>query len=233
MARDDGALVWNACVQLIGFAGHPSFIFDTAKRFLSEPADLGVQWYLSDMMLNGCSLRAVEPLLQLHDAATDRNARRHIEHCLSALLEEGHGELDDGPEAHEVPDPDYPEPFTEYRTVLNQAGYIEKVRAVTAKVAQGLDSPAQPVTAGKPLDLQALVLRLYERIRSGAESDSRMEWERMCFEAFTGIDCSGFYADGRLQRLAAMAVLEGFLDSGGAARFKTGTRYFFAHPIEP
>jgi hypothetical protein len=55
----------------------------------------------------------------------------------------------------------------------------------------------------------------------------------MCFEASTGIDCSDFYEGGNLQRLAALAVLEGFLDSRAAARFEIGTRYFFAHPIEP
>lgn len=232
MARDDGALVWNGCVQLIGFAGCQTFIFDTAEQFLSKPEDLGVQWYISDMMLNSCSLRAVEPLLKLHGAATDRDARRHIEHCLSTLLEEGSGDIDDGPEEYEVPDPDYPEPFTEYRTVLDREGYIKKVRATAAQVAQNLAFPDQPVAAGKPFDFQALVMRLYDRICSGAESGSKMEWERMCFEAFSGIDCSEFYKGGRIQRLAALAVLEDFLDSGGAARFEIGTRYFFSHPIK-
>lgn len=233
MARNDEALVWNACVQLIGFAGRQPFVFDTAERFLSSPGDRGVQWYISEMMLNACGLRAVEHLLNLHQASTERDARRHIEHCLSTLLEEEAGEVEAGPEESEVRDPAYPEPFDEYMTVLDRDGYVEKVRAVAAQVAERLASSDQPVTAGKPLDLQALVLRLYERLRLGDPSTARMEWERMFFEASTGIDCSKFYEERSLQRLAAMAVLEEFLDSGGAVRFEIGTRYFFAHRIQP
>lgn len=232
MMRDNGALVWNACIQLIGFAGSRSFVLDTAQRFLSNPNDLGVQWYIADMLRNGCTLRAVAPLLDLHAAATDQDARRHIEHCLSTVLEEEPGDLDQGPEEHEVPDPDYPEPFTEYRTVLDRAEYTEQVRAVSAEVARRLSSPDQPVTAGQPLDLPGLASRLHARIRSGAENSSRMEWERMCFEASTGINCADFYKEGNLQRLAALAILEGFLDSRAEARIELGVRYFFGHSIE-
>lgn len=237
MARNDEALVWNGCIELIGFAGRQSFVFDTAKRFLSHPEDDGVQWYVSTMMLNACSLRAVEPLLTLHGAATDDHARLHVEHCLSTLLEDGWGEVRDGPEERKVADPDYPEPFTQYQTVLDRIGYANKVRAVAAEVARRLAHPDQPVTAGKPFDLHALTLALYEHIRSGAAHSKWMEWARMCFEAFTGIDCSGFYIDGSgsyangLQRPAAMAVLENFLGSGDAARFEIGSRYFFGHRV--
>lgn len=233
MARDNAALVWNGCIQLIGFAGRQSFIFETAKRFLARPENAGVQWYVSDMMLNGCSLLAVEPLLTLHAAATDRDARRHIEHCLSILLEEVPGDVYDGPEEQQVADPDYPEPFKQFQTLLDRPGYFDKVRTVAAEVAARLAHPQQAVTAGKPLDLQALTLYLYEHIRSGADGTSRMEWARMCFEASTGIACSGFYdTNYRLQRLAALAVLEDFLEAAGAARFEIGTRYFFGHAVE-
>lgn len=236
MVLDDGALVWNACIQLIGFAGRQSLVFDTAKRFLSNPDDLGVQWYISEMLRNACSIRAVNPLLVLYEAAMNgrEDVRRHIEQCLSTVLEEEYGEVYDGPEEHKVLDPNYPEPFTQYETVWDRAGYIEKVHAVSAQVAERLASPDQPVTAGKPLDLQALVLHLCASIRLGVEIDSRVEFERMCFEASTGIDCSDLYkVEGGRQRPAALAVLEGFLDSGAAARFEIGTRYFFGHRIEP
>ncbi|WP_239470072.1 hypothetical protein [Archangium violaceum] len=232
MARDDGALVWNACVQLIGFAGRTSFVLDTAERFLSRPDELGIQWSIGDLLRNGCSLRAVEPLLRLHAAATDRDARRHVERCLSTLLEEQPGELDDGAEEQEVPDPAYPEPFTQTMTVLDRAGHAAQVREAAAEVASRLASRDQAVTAGLPLDLEALVRRLHERIRSGEPSGSRMEWERMCFEASTGVDCTAFYEQGRLRRLAALAILEDFMDAGHAAAFEPGVRYFFGHRVD-
>jgi hypothetical protein len=232
MARENSALVWNGCIQLIGFAGYQSFIFQVAERYLTYPENREIQWYISDMMLNGCSLRAVEPLLKLHDAAIDRDARRHIEHCLSILLEEDPEEIYDGPEESEVPDPDYPDQFNQYHTTLDRIHYFQKIRSVADKVAQQLAYPTQPVMAGMPLDLQTLTRRLYDHIRSGAEGTSRMEWMRMFFEASTGIDSSDFYDNYRLQRLAAMAVLEDFFDSGDTTRFSIGTRYFFGYPIE-
>ena len=97
MARHDDALVWNGCIQLIGFAGRQQLVFDTARRFF-DPHDRAVQWYISEMMLNACGLRAVEPLLMLHRAASERDARLHIQHCLSTLLEDSGGAIYDGPE---------------------------------------------------------------------------------------------------------------------------------------
>jgi hypothetical protein len=232
MARDDAALVWNACVQLIGFAGRTTFVLDTAARFLTRPDDLGIQWSIADLLRNACSLHAVEPLLQLHAAATDRDARRHVERCLSTLLEEQPGALDDGAEEQEVPDPAYPEPFTQTMTVLDRDGYAAQVRDAAAGLAPQLASSDQAVTAGQPFDLAALVARLHDRIRSGEPSGSRMEWERMCFEASTGVDCSTFYEQGRLQRLAALAVLEDFMDGGHGAAFERGVRYFFGHRVD-
>lgn len=235
MARDDGALVWNACVQLIGFAGRTPFVLDTAARLLTRPEDLGMQWSIASLLRNVCSLHAVEPLLQLHAAATDRDARRHIEYCLSTLLEEHWGPITDGAEEHEIPDPDYqglPEPFNQTLIVLDRAGYAAQVRQAAAELLPRLARRDQAVTAGRPLDLGALVARLRERIRSGEASGSRMEWERMFFEASTGIDCSAFYEQGRLQRLAALAVLEDFMDGGYAADFEPGVRYFFGHRID-
>ncbi len=133
-----------------------------------------------------------------------------VERCSSTLLEEQPGALDDGAEEQEVPDPAYPEPFTQTMTVLDRDGYAAQVRDAAAGLAPQLVSSDQAVTAGQPFDLAALVARLHDRIRSGEPSGSRMEWERMCFEASTGVDCSTFYEQGRLQRLAALAVLEDF-----------------------
>lgn len=235
MARDDGALVWNACVQLIGFAGRTPFVLDTAARFLTRPDDLGIQWSIASLLRNVCSLHAVEPLLQLHAAATDRDARRHIERCLSTLLEEHSGPIDEGAEEQEIPDPAYqglPEPFTQTLIVVDRAGYAAQVREAAAQLASRQALPDQAVTAGLPLDLEALVERLHERILRGEPSSSRMEWERMCFEASTGVDCSSFYEHGHLQRLAALAVLEDFMDARHETVFEPGVRYFFGHRVD-
>lgn len=65
-------------------------------------------------------------------------------------------------------------------------------------------------------------------LRRGGRFDEQM---RRRFEASTGVDASGFYRDGRLQPLAAAAIVEGFLDSGEADRYEPGARYFFGHRV--
>jgi hypothetical protein len=51
------------------------------------------------------------------------------------------------------------------------------------------------------------------------------------FEASTGVDCSGFFSGTRLQPLSVAGVVEQFLESPEAAKYKDGVRYFFGHRI--
>lgn len=233
MRRDNAALVWNGCVQLIGFAGSWQLVMDTARFFLAVPTDQGVQWEISTLLLNACTLSAVEPLLTLHQAAAEDDARLHVEHCISMLLEDDPRLLADGPEKSEVPDPDYPEGFGETILVRDDAGYAAKVRATAARIKAKLTAPDHAIVAGESLDLRGLVRRLYGYLGAAGENKRRIEWIRMFFEASTGIDCSRFYENNRFQRLAAMAIFEDFLDSEAPKRFEVGTRYFFGHPLKP
>jgi len=54
---------------------------------------------------------------------------------------------------------------------------------------------------------------------------------RRIFEANTGIDCRPFFRNEEFQPLAAAAILEGFLASPAAEKFKLDSRYFFSHPL--
>ncbi len=54
---------------------------------------------------------------------------------------------------------------------------------------------------------------------------------RSIFESTTGIDCRPFFEDEEFQPLSAAMVLEDFLDSPSAAKYKAGVRYFFGHRI--
>ena len=51
------------------------------------------------------------------------------------------------------------------------------------------------------------------------------------FEAMTGIDCTGFYREGRLVHGEAVHVLEEFLASSVCTKYQMGKRYFFSNPI--
>ena len=83
---------------------------------------------------------------------------------------------------------------------------------------------------------KALVLRGERHVVSsqphaGGEGAFFRSSHRRSFEAATGIDCTSWYQDGKLRPLAAMATLEGFLESPEAEQYKEGIRYFWGHPI--
>lgn len=110
---------------------------------------------------------------------------------------------------------------------------LERERARLGAVAQTLvATPGVAAIAcmdGKPLHLADIVLRMLEI--AGGPSVGNFAALRVVFEAYTGIDCSHFYVEHRLQKLAAAATLEDFLESGAAERFEPGIRYFFGQPI--
>jgi hypothetical protein len=54
---------------------------------------------------------------------------------------------------------------------------------------------------------------------------------RRKFEAVTGIDCSEFYREKRLQPLTAATIVEEFLESPEVEKYEEGVRYFFGHRI--
>lgn len=52
------------------------------------------------------------------------------------------------------------------------------------------------------------------------------------FEAYTGIDCTGFFdLDGDPNLVSMAAGVEDFLESGAIGSYAPGQRYFFGHPI--
>jgi hypothetical protein len=51
------------------------------------------------------------------------------------------------------------------------------------------------------------------------------------FEAWTGIDCSDFYKNKKIQPLTAAAIIEDFLKSPAREKYRDGERYFFGHRL--
>jgi hypothetical protein len=231
-SSDDG-LIRNACIQMLGFAGPTALIQETVAHFVRRPGDPDDLWDIAVLALNACGLWAVGPLLAMHAAAGREDARRHVERCISILLEPSDaGPLFDGAEVRLVHDPAYPEEVESWVEVPNVAGYARRVRDQAAAVARGLGSPGVAVAEGAALNLHAIARELHAGLMLGEANSHRMEWERMLLEASTGIDFSAFY-DGKIepQRLAATAIVEDALDLLDEGKFRIGQRYFFGHPI--
>jgi len=126
---------------------------------------------------------------------------------------------------------DLPAPFAESSIELDREGYVALVEARAAEL-RSLSGPDDriAIAAGRVFELEPFARSMLQTIAGGR--DDRVEWERMLFEATTGISCRGFFGPDRLLRpLAAAAIIEEFLDSGAASRFQAGARYFFGHRI--
>lgn len=232
MRRQDGAGLWNACAQLIGFAGRRELLESLANEFAGRIHERGVQFYVSSALVNGCGLWSVPHLLAMHSATVDDDTRIHIELGLSRLIETEPGPVWSGPAKVIVVDEDLPPPFRETSIELNRKGYAELVETCTGQLraASGPDD-RMAIAEGQILDLNQLTRILLRRIRSSEPTD-RIEWERMIFEATTGVSCREFFdPNGILRPLAAAAIIEDFLESGDAKKYESGARYFFGHKI--
>lgn len=82
-----------------------------------------------------------------------------------------------------------------------------------------------------PFEFAELFLSLISNPSYSRVQDPLTIKYRHKFEAMTGIDCSEFYRDGRFQQIAAVGVLERFLDNESKANYEVGKRYFFGHQI--
>ena len=113
-------------------------------------------------------------------------------------------------------------PDEEYRQLVMNA--FETLRAT-------FQGDNIPVLYGELFSVRKLAERLYHRLLATQPDSVAVLRERQFFEASTGVDCSAFFAFGVLDVNAARPVVEDFLLSGEAARFKDGVRYFFGHEI--
>ena len=169
--------------------------------------------------------RSLDIVLAWYPTTQDESVRVEVPWDLSNIWEDEPGVIYEGPQL--VPDPQYPPPFEQDH--LDYDGYIRAVRLAAAKV----DPTARYVLGGAPFSVVGLAKRMLVHARSGEDS-SRTSFERMVFEANTGISCRDFFTDDdvpKFRPLSAMAVIEDFLDDPWIRHFVDGQRYFFGHPI--
>jgi hypothetical protein len=234
LRREDSAVVTNACCQLIGFTGGRRLLEQIVQQYAGELDDPGVQHDVPAAIVNAGALWAVPHLLAMHEVAVDVHARISLEQRLSLLLEPDSGPVWQGPEERSVVEDDsLPEAFREERIELDEQGYRALVlgRLKELQASGSLNDRNVFYAEGAPLEVEQLARTMMRRIGSN-DFLYRIEWERMVLEATTGVSCRAFFnSEGRLQPLAAVAVIEEFLDSRDAARFAPGVRYFFGHRV--
>lgn len=212
----------GAYVDIIGDAGTDALLERIHHHLLGGlPADYS--WDLAEVLCYWGRLDVVPTLVRGWRSAHQYDDAEYIPPQLSMLLEESPGPIRT----------DWPRP----RKVNDDAAeaYLELVLTRHAELVDDLGERAF-VFRGRLLDVKwiaqsALVQLAAENLDWRAERD--FEFVRHKFEAMTGIDCSSFYRNRRLQPLAAAALFESFLASPDRERFIPGRRYFFGHPIPP
>jgi hypothetical protein len=143
---------------------------------------------------------------------------------LSHIWEAESGPIEAGPEL--VLDPQYPPPFEQ------QMRDYDSYEALVRKHADKAGTASFWIR-GEPFSLVGLAQHMLVDSKAGTDT-LRTSFERMVFEANTGISCREFFTDGdtaRFRPLAAAAILEEFLADPKRERFEDGVRYFFGHRI--
>lgn len=209
--RSEDTEIWDAIVNLIGFAGGWDTIYRAFQRFESKLQDHAVRYNMAVMLGSSCDVRAVAALLRLYrlsdpaDEAADQIIRE-----LSDLLEPTNQAI--------------------FYSRHRQPDHKDLVDLVNRQSAS-LKIEGNKIFESETLNVILLAKRLLERLGASELQRERFSRGRLVFEAATGVNCSGFFDDlGRLNRLEAIGVLEDFLD-GDHPEFVPGQRYFFGHPI--
>ncbi|MDX8533965.1 hypothetical protein RFM41_22635 [Mesorhizobium sp. VK25A] len=213
----------------------------------------------SDLKLLQQALRSVSPLTRMHAAegaalcghlwlvadmlnawenAEDVNDHEVIGYKISELLEEPGGPLETyaGTFSFRNVDqliadmPGLKEVEKELRLLAEgPVEFVEQTRKTYRAVRKRIDDQNLFVSEGKIWSMESFINRLMVEISK--EVPPTFYNYRHRFEAYTGIDCTNFFRGGSSDRLAIIATIEEFLESGSIDTFLPGQRYFNSHPI--
>lgn len=220
---------WHAAVQIHSLASS----WESSLRLMRSLEDLRhnptTQLYIAVMLGNTCDLRAVEPLLDLHNQSDTDDVRYEIERTLSHLLEANNGPIWWGADEEEV-ELDQPDENGSMRAdVVDKEGYASAVRTVRDTLKNSLNT--ESVFGAEAFDVKNLASSLDHRIKALEPQRDRIHHERIILEASTGIDCSSFDdQSGNLVQLTAAALLADIRDSDLSA-YQPQQRYFFGYPV--
>jgi hypothetical protein len=224
-ASAEGAF-WYACSYALSDAAPAPVLRQLVNEFRSEIWDKKDLWtteYVVDTLYHSLRLWTVPILLKFYleiedpvrlSESTDdwdQPSLILIPRYLSQLLE-----TEPGP----IAESDFPHP--EYGALV-QGIYEQRCRE--------LGSPEVAILNGKPFSVRSATEWLLAALTADEINEQEVAEGRMLFEASTGVDCRPFFKDFKLQPLTAAGIVEDFLDSLDAAKYKDGVRYFFGHRI--
>ena len=197
------------CAELIGDAGATDVI-DRMIGLLKEDLRIDRALLCCTAIYNRGRLGDIPVFLDTYVRYSDHSDADILPVWISDLVEP-----EDGP----ISEPMYFEEIDDY---------VAMVRSAHQELLAKLGAPDVPIFGGQVFGVRRLAHHILDRIRAPSVRSNL----RHRFEANTGIDCSSFYRRGELRPLAAAALVEEFLESPQANRFRDGVRYFFGHAID-
>ncbi|NMO20361.1 hypothetical protein HPC49_31635 [Pyxidicoccus fallax] len=199
-------------VALLGDAGDSKTLARVRDEILPACSDSVMRFVYAEALCYWGSLSAVPGLIEQYRKYHFSEDAWSIAEWMSRLMEEKPGVLNDFPTEDD-------EEGAETYCRVARSRYEE------LKGLLGTDDVV--VFRGNVVGVDNICQRMLDDLR-----DKQFHEEmRHKFEAWTGVDCSGFYQHEVLQPLSAAAIIEDFLDSPERARYRDGERYFFGHRL--
>ncbi|TIP02851.1 MAG: hypothetical protein E5X76_23100 [Mesorhizobium sp.] len=181
----------------------------------------------------------VPPMLEAWDAADTVDEHAMIGARIADLLEEPGGELIEHADIFPFKNVDrFLEENPSFRKAESQlrilaegeAAFPRLVEAQYAKVTKQVNDDAAFLWRGSRWSMRNFVDRFLAEL--DREVPLSLPNLRHRFEAYTGLDCTGFfYVDGDPDLIGMAAVLDDFLESGTIGQYAVARRHFFGHPI--
>ena len=206
---DAGWLLSGACAELLGDIGSRA-LFERIRPVVTAILDPMYSVDLGCSLAIGGHLSSVPALLETLGKIAEFEDAPALIQMLSVMLEPEPGPLGDIDRLDDIDT------------------YADDVRLQADALAARLGTTDAVVMFGDLFSIDKLVAATRRSLTNNGLFNTYL---RHKLEATTGFDFSGFYENGSLRPLRALAVIEDFEDTGKLARYQPGRRYFFGHPV--
>lgn len=228
--KEEEQSLWISAGELFSYAAPPSALSLLRQAYprdkLTRNPELIRQY--CRILCHSLVPEHLDELLELYRISQGEDVRVLVAEYLSHVWEDEPGPVAKGPILETAPEP--PPPFE--MKYFDYDTYERRLRELAARVEPG----TRYLLGGAPFSVLSLAERILAHARVGEDS-VRTNFERMAFEANTGVSCRSFFEEDGPQApfrpLSAAAVVEGFLEEPRSRRFVPNQRYFFGYPVPP
>ena len=212
IAKSNDWVLQGQYVQLFGDAGSKQSL-NAVLHTLPVGRNISLEFAYGQAFEYWGHLSVIPALIDMYERYSFSDDAMYVALSLSRLMEETPGKISEYP-------------LDKGENEVKQ--YCHMVRQRYEELCARLGTRDAVVFRGDVISIQRICKKMLDDLgrRHGFHEEMRHK-----FEAYTGVDCSTLYVDEVPQPLAAAAIVEEFLESPKAEKYKEGVRYFFGHRI--